>query len=158
MELSDTQKHIQLAIRTLTSGGEPIATISDIAEYTDLSKQTVHNNIDSVLRKVEDIESRTIGQANVYYVKADRMEEIETNRTQDIIRLRNPRTTAEYVELRKTPSGSDFDLEAIWYYADGTEIEDYVPDIEEMGEAVSLYATDPISIKLHHKSDEWTEL
>jgi len=76
----------------------------------------------------------------------ERMEEIWNGRTEDIVRLSGD-GPAEYVELRRTPEGSDFDFVAHWYDARALEIEDYVPEDAELAEAAKLRGDEPVAIK-----------
>ena len=135
------------------TGEKPFTTISEIADTGPFSEQTVLNNIDDVVATRDDIESRTVGQANVYYVKSNRMDEIWREDTQDTATLFDTPGQAAYVEIRNAPDSSEFDFEAHWYDNDVTEIDSYIPTDEEMGRAILSYGSDPVSIKFYDQSD-----
>ena len=157
MALTETQREIKQAIHTLCAHAAPFTTANEIAEYTGISKKTILTHVDTVLSESNEIENRTVGQANVYYVKADRFDEIVNLETEDIIRLHDTSGRAEYVEIRKTTQKSDFDFITHWYDADATEIEEYVPNSNEIGKAAEVYATDATSIKYYDETDYDTE-
>jgi len=149
MEWTETQQEIERAIKTLCTGMKPFVTADEIAETTSYSKQTVLNNADAVVRRSDVILKETVGQANVYFVKRNRMDEVsDSESTLAVSRLSDTNGQAEYVTLDSTDENSQFDLEAHWYDWDANEIEGYHPNAEEMGRAAEMYGPDPFSIRL----------
>jgi hypothetical protein len=149
METSETQREIEQAIRILCDDTWPFATASDIAESTTLTKKTVLNNIDAVRRRNPEIKARTVGQANVYYVDNNKLDEIVGDETYDAREIAQFDGLAVYVEIRPAPENSVYDLEAHWYDSDANEIEGYYPSVEEMGLAVDLVVPSPDSIRMY---------
>jgi len=152
MEWNDTMREMERAILSLCSGEQPFATAADIAEATSYSVQTVLNNADGVARRRDDVRKTTVGQANVYYVVQNRFDEIWGDDTEAISKLQT-RTSAEYAELRNASENSEFDFEVHWYSHDGTEIENYSPNPEEMGEAIAGYGPNPVKIKIYDQPE-----
>jgi hypothetical protein len=149
MGLSETQEKIAGQIRMLSTGERPFTTAAEIADHASYSKRTVLNNIDAVIEEHDDIGVETVGQANVYFVRQDRMDDIWQDGTRDILRLFGTHGKAEYVELRDAPKDSDFELIAYWYDAEAVELPGYWPNNAELGEAAGVYASEPITIKYH---------
>lgn len=151
MELTETQEQIASAIRILC-GDEPFCTIADIADYTGLAKKTVHNNIHEVMEKRGALGSRKVGQANVYYQKQSRFDDIGDDDTESIIRLFS-NSEAEYAEVRRAPETSDFDYFVRWYDWEGKELNGYHPTNEQVGRVVGAYAEEPVSIRIQKLPD-----
>jgi len=151
MGLTDTQEKIAGQIRTLSTGERPFTTAQEIADNASYSKRTVLNNIDAVVAEYSDIGTEIVGQANVYFIRHDRMDDIWRDRTRDLLRLFGTNGQAEYVELYEAPADSRFRLIAHWYDAEGVELENYWPSNEELGEAAGVYADEPITIKYHNR-------
>ncbi|MFC7135035.1 MULTISPECIES: hypothetical protein [Salinibaculum] len=142
-----SMQEIETAIRTICSGERPFATASDIAEVTGYSKQTVLNNADGVVYRFDEIRKATVGQANVYYVKHNRLDEFEGENTISAHDLRDADGDARYVTIEEAPEDSQFDLEAHWYDWQANEMSGYHPSSEEIGRPAAAYATKPDAIK-----------
>lgn len=151
--LTENQQAIEGAIRMNCTGEKPFTTVGEIADTVPFSDQTVLNNIDEVVATRDDIDSRTVGQANVYYVKSNLMDEIWREDTQDTVTLFDTPGQAAYVEIRNAPDSSAFDFEAHWYDYQVNELDGYVPTGEEMGRAIVSYGSDPVAIKFYDQSD-----
>lgn len=132
MALTETQREIANAINTLTPGWSPVATVSDIAEETNLSEQAVRNHIDTVVQTVTRIDSRKVGQTTVYYYKRNLLGEIEDENTVGVHNLADVRGNATYSELRDVGKDSH-SWEARWYDHNANEIDGYRPTTEEIG-------------------------
>lgn len=140
------------------TGDKPFTSISEIADSVSFSEQTVLNNIDEVVATRDDIVSQTVGQANVYYIKSNRMDEIWREDTEDTATLFHTTGQASYVEIRNAPVSSEFDFETHWYDNNVTVIEGYMPTDEEIGVAMLSYGSDPVSIKFYDQSAPDDEL
>ena len=148
MEWTETQQEIERAIRMQCTGMKPFVTADEIAEATSYSKQTVLNNVDAVIRRSDVIMKETVGQANVYFVKRNRMDELsDSENTIAVGRLTRTNGQAEYVTFESTNEDSRFDLEAHWYDWDVNEINGYHPNVEEIGRAAEMYGAEPYSIR-----------
>jgi len=146
MGLTDTQAEIAEAITSLSVGKEPpFTTIADIAEHVPYSKQTVLNNVDAVVKQRDDIGTGRVGQANVYYLRRNLMEDIWRDDTASLSDLRGTHGEAQFVELRE--SSGDFDLVAHWYDPFGNEIEAYRPESDEIGRAAEQYAEEAVRVR-----------
>jgi hypothetical protein len=152
MELTETHEKIETAIRSLCLKDPSIATAGDIADFTSLSKRTVQNNADDVVRHRDDIDMTSIGQANVYFIVDNETDEIWNDETESIVRL-DTNSKAAYAELRKAPTDSDFDFIVHWYDYGLDEIEHYIPTPSEIGLATGGYGSEPVSIKFYQESD-----
>lgn len=151
MPLSDTQREIEMAIRALCYEENPVVTAQEIADYTPFTKRTVLNNIDAVLMEVTDIQDKSVGRSNVYFVNNNRMDEIRSEETEDIVRL-SASSDVEYAEFRCASEDSEFDYIVHWYDFRGNELEDYRPSDSEIGEASVGYHTEPVKIKFYDES------
>jgi len=140
-------QEIDNAIRTICSGERPFATASDIAEETGYSKQTVLNNADGVVYRFDEVRKATVGQANVYYVKYNRLDEFDGENVISAHNLRDTGGDARYVTIEEAPEDSQFDLEAHWYDWQADEIEGYRPTAEEIQRPAAGHATKPVAIK-----------
>lgn len=156
MELTDNQERIEIAIRGLCTT-EPIATAAEIADEVSLSKQAVLDNVDEVLEANGDIAEREVGQAKVYYVNANRMDELMGEDVENVVRLRGD-GHATYSALHKLPEDDRFDYEVCWYDYELNELDEYFPSKREMGQAMAAQATRPVRIKYYDAVPEGTEV
>jgi len=148
MGLTETQTGIAEAISALSVGDEPpFTTIAEIADHLPYSKQAVRNNIDAVVEERDDIGTDTVGQANVYYLRRNRIDDLMTDETAAVAHLRGTDGRAEYVALRETEDADPFDLEAHWFDVDTNPLSGYWPDAEEIGRAAEQYADAPLKVK-----------
>lgn len=152
MELTLNQQKIRNTIRSVCQE-EPFATAADIADELSLSKQTVLNNIDAVVAHDPDISTRQVGQANLYYVDRNPINDIRTDETEAIVRIFTTSGPATYAELRHANESSEFDYVVHWYDHEPSELESYVPSDTEIGQAASMEATRPVAIKYYDESD-----
>lgn len=147
MGLSENQEKVEMGIRTLCANEPHFCTVEDIANQLGLAKQTVRNNIDEVVAARDDIGVRQVGQADVYYIRTDRMADIWTDKTESVTRL--PRdSNAEYAEMRRAPDESQFDFEVHWYDYRTNELESYSPSPQDVGEATMAWWSEPVSFKI----------
>lgn len=147
MGLTPNQEQIESWIRSLCSSEPGFCTIEDIHEQVNLSKQTIHNNIEAVVEARDDIGVKQVGQANVYYLRTNRMDNIWREDTESVTRLFG-RTEAEYAELRRAPDESQFDFEVHWYDYKADELESYSPSPKEVGEVTMAWWSEPVAIKI----------
>ncbi|NHN41842.1 HTH domain-containing protein [Halorubellus sp. JP-L1] len=147
MSLTESQEGIEMGIRTLCAGEPHFCTVEDIATQLDISKQTVRNNIDDVEEARDDIGVRQVGQADVYYIRTDRMEDVWTEETKSVVRLSRD-SKADYAELRRTADDSQFDYEIHWYDYKTNELESYSPSPEDVGKATEMWWSEPVAIKI----------
>ncbi|WP_231727920.1 hypothetical protein, partial [Haloferax profundi] len=115
-----------------------------------LSRQAVLDNVDIVAAERNYIEYQHVGETRVYYVTEFKLDPIRTTNTDAVVRLESD-TDAAYAEVRTAPKYSDFDFEVHWYDFELNEIENHVPDDNELGQVMSRYATTPVTIKFHSK-------
>jgi hypothetical protein len=156
--LTENQQKIVSAIWDICSV-EPFATAEEIAEMRSLTKQTVLNNIDEVIEARGDIQTRKVGQANVYYEKPNRMDELQDEHTEWVHKLHsNIHSTAAYAKVVQAAEGSDFDYVVEWYSHDLEQLHDYQPSANEMGQAMAGTGAEPVAIKFHDELEPPTEL
>ncbi|MUW14855.1 hypothetical protein GJ633_09400 [Halorubrum sp. CBA1125] len=148
MGLTKTQDDIERAILAICRPESPLATVEDIAENASVSDQTVRNNADAVVEQNKYIESKTVGQANIYYVKRSLADEIWNSETETLFDLQQSNGDASYAEVRDAEDSS-FDLEVRYYDREAEVIEDYVPTSEELGRIASSYGVSPVAIKFY---------
>ncbi|OYR73190.1 hypothetical protein DJ76_10335 [Halorubrum ezzemoulense] len=96
---------------------------------------------------------RQVGQANVYFHKKNRLEDVKSDDWVAVGSLAHFPGRATYYELRNAPDGSDFDLIAYYYDHQINEIDGYTPENQEIGEIASQYGPDPVSIKLWEREE-----
>jgi len=148
MGLTDTQQEIATAIKTVTTGWSPVATVSDIAEQTGLSEQAVRNNIDEVVENVTRIGHRKVGQTSVYFEKTNLMAEIEEDEpTLGTFNLTSTRGQAGYAAVRPAEEDSDFDLVIHWYDWNANRYDSYQPTMDEVSRIAEAYGPEPVAIK-----------
>lgn len=151
MGLTETQELIKGVIETGCAGWDPFMTVADIAEAADLSEQAVRNNAGAVVEQVGKIESRQVGQANVYFLKTNRMDELKDDDTVAVGQISNPETDASYYVVRESPDGSEFDLIASWYDHLAEELGGHYPSDTEIGAVARGFATDAVSIRYYQE-------
>lgn len=151
MGLSDTQERIKGVIETGCAGWDPFMTVSDIAEAADLSDQAVRNNAPVVVEEVGKIESRQVGQAEVFFLKANRMDELKDEETVAVGQISESAADATYYAVREAGEGSDFDLLVTWYDHNADELGGHYPSETEMGLVAQSFATKPVAIRYYEE-------
>lgn len=151
MPLNETQTEIQSAIESV-SRFHGVASVEDIAEQTGLSKQTVRNHIGTVLEENPAIKEREIGQARVFYMAQNRVHELFVQREPTTAARLTTKGQAVYATLEEASEESEFDLIAHWFDSDLKELEDYVPQDEEIGEMAGGFGNVPVAIEWYRSS------
>lgn len=151
MELTRNQQKIRDAMKALSTDGPPFATADDVAEHAGVSKETVLNHADTVVREEASLGSTVVGQANVYYtILGDPREEIRSDQTEYIVRLGETSGAASYAEVWNPPETSEFDYEVMWYDLTGNLLDSYLPSREEIGEVARTQAGEVAKVRYHH--------
>lgn len=147
MALTADQQDIEVAIRAICETKQ-FATVEDITNHVPLSRQAVLDDVDVVADECAYVRPRQVGETTVYYVTDFKLDPIRTADTDAAIRLESD-TEADYAEVRKAPTYSDFDFEVHWYDFRLNELENHVPTDAELGQVMGRYATTPVSLKFY---------
>lgn len=141
MALTLTQEKIEGAIISICVD-EPVATAQDIADFTGLTKRAVLDNVDDVLEEKGDLKTRKIGQANVFYVKKNRGQDLWTDDIDMVKNLTHIPGSAAYGTLELLPEDCEYNAEIKWYDAELDELEGYEATHEEIGAIIGAYLED----------------